>query len=119
MKTDGSLPDERKDAPTRCGPARIGQMRCIRHGQARGQRCERLDDRKPLGETRHAFLRVRHVRARRVACNVASGRVYALGLRYVNGPLSAALACDNINNPSVSVLDSVLSRGQAGYVSPS
>ncbi|MFM0013426.1 porin [Paraburkholderia sediminicola] len=54
-----------------------------------------------------------------VAGNFASGRVYALGLKYVNGPLSAALAYDNINNPSVSVLDSALSPGQAGYVSPS
>jgi predicted porin len=51
--------------------------------------------------------------------NFASGRVYALGLKYANGPLSAALAYDNINNPSVSVLDSALSPGQAGYVSPS
>ncbi|RKR31251.1 porin [Paraburkholderia sp. BL17N1] len=51
--------------------------------------------------------------------NFASGRVYALGLKYVNGPLSAALAYDNINNPSVSVLDSALSPAQAGYVSPS
>ncbi|MEZ0606715.1 porin [Paraburkholderia sp. IW21] len=51
--------------------------------------------------------------------NFASGRVYALGLKYANGPLSAALAYDNINNPSVLVLDSALSPGQAGYVSPS
>ncbi|MFM0626939.1 porin [Paraburkholderia xenovorans] len=54
-----------------------------------------------------------------VAGNFGSGRVYALGLKYVKGPLSAALAYDNINNPSVSVLDSVLSPGQPGYVSPS
>jgi predicted porin len=53
-----------------------------------------------------------------VAGNFASGRVYTLGLRYVNGPLSAALAYDNIDNPSVSVLDSALSPGQAGYVTP-
>ncbi|MFM0204072.1 porin [Paraburkholderia fungorum] len=51
--------------------------------------------------------------------NFASGRVYAFGLKYAKGPLSAALAYDNINNPSVSVLDSALSPGQAGYVSPS
>jgi predicted porin len=54
-----------------------------------------------------------------VGGNFGSGRVYALGLKYVKGPLSAALAYDNINNPSVSVLDSVLSPGQPGYVSPS
>jgi predicted porin len=53
-----------------------------------------------------------------VAGNFASGRVYTLGLKYVNGPLSAALAYDNINNPSVSVLDSALSPSQTGYVTP-
>jgi predicted porin len=53
-----------------------------------------------------------------VAGNFASGRVYTVGLKYVNGPLSAALAYDNINNPSVSALDSAVSPGQAGYVSP-
>jgi predicted porin len=53
-----------------------------------------------------------------VAGDFASGRVYTLGLKYVNGPLTAALAYDNINNPSVSVLDSAVSPGQAGYVTP-
>ncbi|EIF35693.1 outer membrane protein (porin) [Burkholderia sp. Ch1-1] len=53
-----------------------------------------------------------------VAGNFASSRIYTLGLKYENGPLSAALAYDNINNPSVSVLDSALSPGQAGYVTP-
>ncbi len=53
-----------------------------------------------------------------VAGNFASGRVYPLGLKYVNGPLSAALAYETINNPSVSVLDSALSPGQTGYVTP-
>ncbi|NPT36708.1 porin [Paraburkholderia xenovorans] len=53
-----------------------------------------------------------------VAGDFASSRIYTLGLKYENGPLSAALAYDNINNPSVSVLDSALSPGQAGYVTP-
>ncbi|MBN3759222.1 porin [Burkholderia sp. Ac-20365] len=54
-----------------------------------------------------------------VAGNFGSGRVYALGLKYTIGSLTAALGYDNINNPSVSVLDSALSPGQSGYLSPS
>jgi len=53
-----------------------------------------------------------------VAGNFASSRIYTLGLSYVNGPLTAALAYDNVNNPSVSVLDSALSPGQPGYTTP-
>jgi predicted porin len=54
-----------------------------------------------------------------VAGNFESNRVYALGLQYVRGPLSAALAYDSINDPSTSVLDSALAPGEPGYASPS
>ncbi|MEK6313300.1 MULTISPECIES: porin [Burkholderia] len=53
-----------------------------------------------------------------VAGDFASGRVYTLGLSYANGPLSAALGYDNINNPAVSVLDSAVAAGQTGFVTP-
>ncbi|NWK42794.1 porin [Ralstonia pickettii] len=54
-----------------------------------------------------------------VAGDFASNRVYALGLRYEHGPLSAALAYDSIDDPSTSVLDSALAPGATGYASPS
>jgi predicted porin len=40
------------------------------------------------------------------AGDFATGRTYALGLKYSQGPFAAALAYDNINDPSLGVYDS-------------
>jgi predicted porin len=53
-----------------------------------------------------------------VAGDFESGRIYTAAVRYMQGPLTAMLAYDNVNNPSVAGYDGTLSPGQAGYTSP-
>lgn len=53
-----------------------------------------------------------------VAGDFASGRIYTAAARYMQGPLTAVLAYDNVNNPSVSGYDGTVSPGQPGYSTP-
>jgi predicted porin len=53
-----------------------------------------------------------------VAGNFATNRIYTLAAQYVNGPITAAVAYDNVNNPSVSAYDGTVNPGEPGYTSP-
>lgn len=53
-----------------------------------------------------------------VAGNFGANRVYSVGVDYQSGPIKAAVAFANLNNPSVTAFDGALSPGAPGYVSP-
>ncbi|MGY6126757.1 porin (plasmid) [Paraburkholderia strydomiana] len=50
--------------------------------------------------------------------NFGDNRVYSVGVDYQLGPVKAAVAYANLNNPSVTAFDGASSLGAPGYVSP-
>jgi predicted porin len=50
--------------------------------------------------------------------NFASNRIYNFSLTYHQGPFAAAVAYDNVNNPSESAFDGTVDPDAKGYTSP-
>ncbi|SAL51699.1 porin [Caballeronia cordobensis] len=50
--------------------------------------------------------------------NFGNNRVYSFGVDYQTGPVKAAVAFANLNNPSVTAFDGSVSPGSPGYSSP-
>jgi predicted porin len=53
-----------------------------------------------------------------VAGSLSSSTIYTLGATYSNGPFTAAVAYDHINDPSLSGFDGTIAPGNPGYTSP-